>query len=110
MTKKTLKQIGRVRSIEIQINYDEFYEYLKSQKLDTLVEWLDNSDEIIKLLEFICSIHSSLEDHQKINSYLGLNTSMRLEGFQIQSEISSIDLDFRGDYEEVEFEHLGVTQ
>jgi tRNA G10 N-methylase Trm11 len=110
MTKKTLKQIGRVRSIEIQINYDEFHEYLKSQKLDTLVEWLDNSDGTIKLLEFICSIHSSLKDHQKINTYLGLNTSMRLEGFQIQSEIFSIDLDFRGDEEFVEFEHLGVTQ
>jgi hypothetical protein len=110
MTKKTLKQIGRVRSIEIQINYDKFHEYLKSQKLDTLVEWLDNSDGTIKLLEFICSIHSSLKDHQKINAYLGLNTSMRLEGFQIQSEIFAIYLDFRGDYEEVEFEHLGVIQ
>jgi hypothetical protein len=110
MTKKTLKQIGRVRSIEIQINYDEFHEYLKSQKLDTLVEWLNNSDGTIKLLEFICSIHSNLKDHQKINAYLGLNSSMRLEGFQIQSEIFVIYLDFRGDEECVEFEHLGVTQ
>jgi hypothetical protein len=110
MTKKTLKQVGRVTSIEIKINYDEFHEYLKSQKLDTLVEWLDNSDETTKLLEFICSIHSNLKDHQKINTYLGLNTSMRLEGFQVQSEIFVIYLDFRGDEECVEFEDLGVTQ
>jgi hypothetical protein len=110
MTKKTLKQVGRVTSIEIKINYDEFHEYLKSQKLDTLVEWLDNSDGTIKLLEFICSIHSNLKDHQKINAYLGLNASMRLEGFQTQSEIFVIYLDFRGDDECVEFEHLGVTQ
>jgi hypothetical protein len=111
MTKKTLKQIGRVKSIEIQINYDEFYQYLKSQKLDTLVEWLDDFDNMEKLLEYIVSIHSSLKDYQKINAYLGLSASMRLEGFQIQStEIFSIDLDFRGDEEYVEFEHLGVIQ
>jgi hypothetical protein len=110
MTKKTLKQIGRVKSIEIQINYDEFHQYLKSQKLDTLVEWLDDFDNMEKLLEYIVSIHSSLKDYQKINAYLGLSASMRLEGFYIQPLIFSIDLDFRGDEEYVEFEDLGVTQ
>jgi hypothetical protein len=114
MTKKTLKQTGRVKSIEIQISYEEFHEYLKSQKLDTLVEWLNllfhRHDETTKLLEFICSIHFGLEDHQKINAYLGLNTLMKLEGFQVESETSLIYLDFREDEECVEFKDLGVTQ
>ena len=114
MTKKTSKQIGRIKLIEIQISYEEFHEYLKSQKLDTLVEWLNMlfypHKETTKLLEFILSIHLDLQNHQKINAYLGLNTLMKLEGFQVESETSLIYLDFRENEECVEFKDLGVTQ
>jgi hypothetical protein len=101
-----------VTSIELKISFEQFYQYLYSRNLGTLVKWFKRAEDFTEtndptrettggagdyveaLLTFLDNIHPHLEEHDKINSYFGLSDGFSIASFTTDPTINYIYLSF----------------
>lgn len=102
-----------VTSIELKITFDQFYKYLWSRNLGTLVKWFERAEDdtntndpgrnftsgagdyVAALLTFLDTIHPHLEEHDTINSYFGLSDGFRIESFTTDTSLCVIYITFQ---------------
>ena len=103
-----------IRELELIITVEDLKGYLNSRGLETLTKWLEqvspekDKDNVVmdRLCGLLLYFHQHIKTEDKIHTFLGLNSTLRLHAIDISYDFCHVNLCFTLDTVNVALEDV----